>query len=72
METSLKDDVVDLDPKSAVAGGVEDVYGEDCATEERLVTPWSITVARYNNSFTLFLVLASLFTCKLYIELIKY
>ncbi|KAM3401427.1 hypothetical protein ACQJBY_005899 [Aegilops geniculata] len=27
-------------------GGVEDVYGEDRATEEQLITPWSFSVAR--------------------------
>ncbi|CAN6336490.1 unnamed protein product [Urochloa humidicola] len=26
-------------------GGVEDAYGEDRATEEQLVTPWSFSVA---------------------------
>ncbi|XP_039116007.1 NADP-dependent malic enzyme [Dioscorea cayenensis subsp. rotundata] len=34
-----------LDPKSTVGGGVEDVYGEDRATEEQLVTPWTLSVA---------------------------
>ncbi|KAL7260031.1 hypothetical protein ACSBR1_005818 [Camellia fascicularis] len=28
-----------------VAGGVEDMYGEDQATEDQLVTPWTISVA---------------------------
>lgn len=28
-------------------GGVEDAYGEDRATEEQLITPWSFSVARY-------------------------
>ncbi|KAF8393440.1 hypothetical protein HHK36_021684 [Tetracentron sinense] len=37
--------VLDLDPKSSVGGGVEDAYGEDCATEDQLVTPWTISVA---------------------------
>jgi len=38
---------VDLDDKSTVSGaGVEDVYGEDTATEDQLVTPWSLSVAR--------------------------
>lgn len=27
-------------------GGVEDVYGEDRATEEQLITPWAFSVAR--------------------------
>lgn len=35
-----------LDPKCSVGGGVEDVYGEDRATEEQLVTPWTFSVAR--------------------------
>ncbi|KAF6167304.1 hypothetical protein GIB67_043165 [Kingdonia uniflora] len=50
MESSLKvigdgDSVLDIDSKSGVGGGVQDVYGEDCATEEQLVTPWTISVA---------------------------
>lgn len=36
---------MDLDPKSTVGGGVEDPYGEDRATEDQLVTPWTISVA---------------------------
>uniref|UniRef100_A0A7C9EYQ5 Malic enzyme n=1 Tax=Opuntia streptacantha TaxID=393608 RepID=A0A7C9EYQ5_OPUST len=37
---------VDLDDKSTVTdAGVEDVYGEDTATEDQLVTPWSLSVA---------------------------
>lgn len=39
-----------LDPKSTVGGGVEDVYGEDRATEEQLVTPWTLSVARSSLS----------------------
>lgn len=51
MESTLKEmrdgvSVLDLDPKSAVGGGVEDVYGEDAATEDQLVTPWTYSVAR--------------------------
>lgn len=38
--------VLDMDPKSTVGGGVEDVYGEDSATLDQLVTPWTISVAR--------------------------
>ncbi|KAL0903873.1 hypothetical protein M5K25_025930 [Dendrobium thyrsiflorum] len=34
-----------VDPKSAVSGGVKDVYGEDRATEEHHITPWSLSVA---------------------------
>lgn len=37
--------VLDMNPKSTVGGGVEDVYGEDCATEDQLVTPWTYSVA---------------------------
>lgn len=29
-----------------VGGGVEDVYGEDSATEDHFITPWSVSVAR--------------------------
>ncbi|XP_022987661.1 NADP-dependent malic enzyme [Cucurbita maxima] len=50
MESTLKEigdggSVLDLDPKGTVGGGVEDIYGEDCATEEQLVTPWTFSVA---------------------------
>ncbi|KAK9275804.1 hypothetical protein L1049_023074 [Liquidambar formosana] len=50
MESTLKDmrdgaSVLDMDPKSTVGGGVEDMYGEDCATEDQLVTPWTLSVA---------------------------
>lgn len=39
--------VIDLNDKSTVSGGgVEDVYGEDSATEDQLVTPWALSVAR--------------------------
>jgi malate dehydrogenase (oxaloacetate-decarboxylating)(NADP+) len=38
--------VLDLDDAATVAGGVEDTYGEDRATEEQLVTPWTVSVAR--------------------------
>ncbi|CAN1240941.1 NADP-dependent malic enzyme [Linum perenne] len=38
--------VLDIDSKSTVGGGVEDVYGEDFATEDQLVTPWTVSVAR--------------------------
>ncbi|XP_074573877.1 NADP-dependent malic enzyme [Curcuma longa] len=34
-----------MDPKCLVGGGVEDPYGEDQATEEQLITPWTVTVA---------------------------
>jgi malate dehydrogenase (oxaloacetate-decarboxylating)(NADP+) len=35
-----------VDNKSTVGGGVQDIYGEDCATEDQIITPWSISVAR--------------------------
>lgn len=38
--------VIEKDSKSTVGGGVEDVYGEDSATEDQCVTPWTVTVAR--------------------------
>ncbi|KAM2108058.1 hypothetical protein ACFX1Q_024956 [Malus domestica] len=48
MENPLQDvkaesEVFEL--KSTVHGGVQDVYGEDTATEDQLVTPWSVSVA---------------------------
>lgn len=46
MESSLKDSAVELDPASAVSGGVHDLYGEDRATEDHFVTPWTVSVAR--------------------------
>ncbi|CAH1447761.1 unnamed protein product [Lactuca virosa] len=33
------------DGEATVGGGVEDVYGEDRATEDQLVTPWTVSVA---------------------------
>ncbi|KDP33810.1 hypothetical protein JCGZ_07381 [Jatropha curcas] len=48
MESTLKEirgGASVLEPKSTVGGGVEDVYGEDHATEDQLVTPWTISVA---------------------------
>lgn len=46
-ELGEKASVLDFHPKSAVVGGgVEDIYGEDTATEDQLVTPWTYSVAR--------------------------
>ncbi|XP_042488933.1 NADP-dependent malic enzyme isoform X2 [Macadamia integrifolia] len=50
MESTMKEirdgaSVLDMDPKSTVGGGVEDTYGEDSATEDQLVTPWTYSVA---------------------------
>ncbi|KAL6585076.1 hypothetical protein OROMI_004365 [Orobanche minor] len=36
---------IEKDSKSTVGGGVEDVYGEDSATEDQYITPWTVTVA---------------------------
>lgn len=32
---------------NGVGGGVRDLYGEDSATEDQLITPWTFSVARY-------------------------
>ncbi|XP_072965543.1 NADP-dependent malic enzyme-like isoform X1 [Typha angustifolia] len=46
MEKKTNEEVEELmDPKSTVGGGVEDAYGEDRATEEQLMTPWTTSVA---------------------------
>ncbi|KAL3500615.1 hypothetical protein ACH5RR_039708 [Cinchona calisaya] len=50
MESTLKemrngDSVLDMTDKRGVGGGVEDVYGEDRATEDQLITPWTFSVA---------------------------
>lgn len=39
-------EVVDENSSSTVDGGVNDVYGEDTATQELWVTPWTASVAR--------------------------
>lgn len=41
--------VLEMDAKATVGGGVEDVYGEDRATEEQLVTPWTVSIARWGR-----------------------
>lgn len=51
MESTLKEmrdaaPMSDVDSKTTVGGGVEDVYGEDSATEEYSMTPWTVSVAR--------------------------
>ncbi|KAF5481964.1 hypothetical protein F2P56_002573 [Juglans regia] len=47
MTSTLKDGklVLEICPKETVGGGVEDVYGEDRASEDQLVTPWTLSVA---------------------------
>ncbi|KAG6418326.1 hypothetical protein SASPL_120529 [Salvia splendens] len=37
--------VTEIEQPSTVGGGVEDVYGEDTATEDQYITPWTLTVA---------------------------
>lgn len=39
---------VEKEIKSTVTGGVADVYGEDSATEDQSITPWTLSVARWN------------------------
>ncbi|OIV89189.1 hypothetical protein TanjilG_32733 [Lupinus angustifolius] len=51
MESVLKEvrggeSVLDLSQRSTVVGcDGEEIYGEDCATEDQLVTPWTFSVA---------------------------
>ncbi|KAG5016225.1 hypothetical protein JHK82_021897 [Glycine max] len=44
-ETNGSSTVDDFDVNPIPSGGVRDVYGEDKATEDQFVTPWSISVA---------------------------
>ena len=52
METQLKGlqngtpDVLDLKNTPTVGGGVGDTFGEDAATEDQTLTPWTRMVAR--------------------------
>lgn len=43
----MRDAAAPVIGESTVSGGIEDVYGEDSATEDQAVTPWSVSVARY-------------------------
>ncbi|MCD7466636.1 hypothetical protein HAX54_003547, partial [Datura stramonium] len=50
MESTLKElsngeSVLDIKDKCGVGGGVEDMYGEDRATEDQTITPWIFSVA---------------------------
>lgn len=50
MEGTLKDmrngdSVIEMNNSRAVGGGVKDIYGEDRATEDQLITPWSFSIA---------------------------
>lgn len=44
-ETRDGTNVIDVNTNPAVSGGAHDVYGEDMATEDQYVTPWSLSVA---------------------------
>ncbi|XP_068641276.1 NADP-dependent malic enzyme-like isoform X3 [Aristolochia californica] len=44
-ETMDEAAILEMDSKSTVGGGVQDVYGEDRATQDQPVTPWAVTVA---------------------------
>ncbi|MBA0626093.1 hypothetical protein Godav_003824 [Gossypium davidsonii] len=45
-EINVGESVLDMDPKSTVGDGVEDVYAEDFGTEDHHVTLWTYSVAR--------------------------
>ncbi|CAA3000502.1 NADP-dependent malic enzyme-like isoform X2 [Olea europaea subsp. europaea] len=49
MESTFKEmtgePVLDMEDKAGVGGGVKDVYGEDRASEDQLITPWTVSVA---------------------------
>lgn len=80
MESTLKELRAEgesvMKPRCTVAGGVEDAYGEDRATEEQLVTPWTVSVARSRlSSLDLLPSLASptfsfLFSCRIELGLL--
>lgn len=46
------------DNRSGVGGGISDVYGEDLATLDQLVTPWVSSVARWVNDLRSHILLA--------------
>lgn len=52
MESQLKGlrnggpDVLDLKSTPTIGGGVGDTFGEDAATEDQTLTPWTRIVAR--------------------------
>ncbi|KAF5180436.1 Nad-dependent malic enzyme [Thalictrum thalictroides] len=45
METTILKEMTKGGSKLSVGGGVEDVYGEDCATEDQSITPWTVSIA---------------------------
>lgn len=54
MESTLKemrngDSVLDMNDHRGVGGGVDDVYGEDRATEDQIITPWTLSIASGYN-----------------------
>lgn len=51
-QTQISDEYVSGN-KSGVGGGISDVYGEDSATLDQLVTPWVTSVARYHHKIFL-------------------
>lgn len=46
-------EVLDVNSSATVGGGVGDTFGEDAASEEMTLTPWTRMVARYFISFHL-------------------
>jgi len=48
-QTQISDEYV-TGNSSGVGGGISDVYGEDSATLDQLVTPWVTSVARYDHN----------------------
>lgn len=71
--------IEDVDSKPTIGGGVRDVYGEDAATEEQFVTPWSLSVARwetndllfYSNIYALQISLSFIFINNVYVPMIS-
>ncbi|KAH9603241.1 hypothetical protein KSS87_016761 [Heliosperma pusillum] len=54
-----KEGVIEVSDKSTVvSGGVEDVYGEDSATEDQIVTPWALSVASARTDLHIFFLLS--------------
>ncbi|WOL08207.1 NADP-dependent malic enzyme-like isoform X1 [Canna indica] len=45
MGSAQEEAAASIESGSMVGGGVEDIYGEDRATEDQLVTPWTLSVA---------------------------
>lgn len=45
MKELTGESVLDLEDKSGVGGGVQDVYGEDRASQDQPITPWTVSVS---------------------------